>query len=55
MHTQGTVALDGRESPGYARRGAYVGATLHNYQDRDDAFGFQVAEYEGIRASADPA
>ena len=48
VHTQGTVALDGRESPGYARRGAYVGATLHNYQDRDHAFGFQVAEYEGI-------
>jgi hypothetical protein len=48
LHTQGTVGLDWRTSPGYSRRGAYVGATLHDYSDRDDDFGFQVAEYEGI-------
>jgi hypothetical protein len=48
LHSQGTIALDGRTSPGYTRRGAYLGATLHDYNDRDKDFGFQVAEYEGI-------
>jgi hemolysin activation/secretion protein len=48
LHTQGTLGLDGRTSPGYSRRGAFLGATLHDYNDRDNAFGFQMAEYEGI-------
>ena len=48
LHTQGTVALDSRTSPGYTRRGAYLGATLHDYSDRDESFGFQMAEYEAI-------
>ena len=48
LHTEGTIGLDGRTSPGYSRRGAYLGATLHDYNDRDKAFGFQMAEYEGI-------
>lgn len=48
LHTQGTVGLDWRTSPGYTRRGAYIGASLHDYNDSDDAFGFQLAEYEGI-------
>jgi hypothetical protein len=48
LHSQGTVGLDWRASPGYARRGAYVGATLHDYRARDELFGFHIAEYEGI-------
>jgi outer membrane protein assembly factor BamA len=48
LHTQGTVGLDWRTSPGYSRRGAYLAATLHDYNDRDANFGFQLAEYEGI-------
>jgi len=48
LHTQGTIGLDGRTSPGYTRRGAYLAATLHDYKDQDDNFGFQIAEYEGI-------
>jgi len=48
LHTQGTIGLDGRTSPGYSRRGAFLGATLHDYNDRDSDFGFQMAEYEGI-------
>ena len=48
VHTQGTVGLDWRTAPGYSRRGGYLSATLHAYRDRKDAFGFQVAEYEGI-------
>ena len=48
VHTQGTVALDWRTSPEYSRRGAFLGATLHDYKDGDEAFGFQMAQYEGI-------
>ena len=48
LHSQGTVGLDWRTSPGYSRRGAYLAATLHDYKDQDDNFGFQIAEYEGI-------
>ena len=48
LHTQGTVGIDWRTSPGYTRRGGYLGATLHDYNDRDKAFGFQMAEYEAI-------
>jgi hypothetical protein len=48
LHSQGTVGIDGRTSPGYTRRGAYVAATLHDYKDSDDNFGFRIAEYEGI-------
>jgi hypothetical protein len=48
LHTQGTIGLDWRTSPGYSRRGAYIAASLHNFNDSDDNFGFQLAEYEGI-------
>jgi Omp85 superfamily domain len=48
LHTQGTIGLDWRTSPGYSRRGAYLGATLHDYNDRDNAFGFQMLEYDAI-------
>ena len=48
LHTQGTVGLDWRTSPGYSRRGGFFGVTLHDYNDRDDDFGFQMAEYEAI-------
>jgi hypothetical protein len=48
LHTQGTVGLDSRTASDYTRRGAFVGATLHDYKDQDDEFGFQMAEYEGI-------
>ena len=42
------MGLDWRTSPGYTRRGAYIAASLHDFNDSDDAFGFQLAEYEGI-------
>lgn len=49
MHTQGTVGFDWRPSPGYARRGGFYGVTLHDYSDGDDAFGFNMIEYEAIQ------
>ena len=48
LHTQGTIGLDWRTSPGYTRRGVYLGATLHDYNDRDGDFGFQMMQYEAI-------
>ena len=33
---------------GTRRRGAFLGVTLHDYKDRDEAFGFQMVQYEGI-------
>ena len=48
LHTQGTIGLDWRTSREYSRRGAFLRATLHDYKDGDDAFGLQMAEYEGI-------
>jgi Omp85 superfamily domain len=49
LHTQGTVGIDWRTSPGYSRRGGFYGVTLHDYNDRDDNFGFQILEYEAIQ------
>jgi hypothetical protein len=49
VHTQGTVGLDWRTSPGYTRRGGFIGATLHDYRDQDKNFGFQMVEYEAIQ------
>jgi outer membrane protein assembly factor BamA len=49
LHTQGTIGLDWRTSPGYSRRGVYLGATLHDYNDRDGDFGFQMVQYEAIQ------
>jgi hypothetical protein len=49
LHTQGTVGIDWRTSPGYTRRGGFYGVTLHDYSDRDDEFGFQMLEYEAIQ------
>lgn len=49
VHGQATVGLDWRTSSGYSRRGGYLGATLHDYTDRDKEFGFQQVEYEVIQ------
>jgi hypothetical protein len=49
VHTQGTVGIDWRTSPGYSRRGGFYGVTLHDYNDRDKQFGFQILEYEAIQ------
>jgi hypothetical protein len=49
LHTQGTVGIESRPSPGYARRGGFYGVTLHDFADRDDLFGFRMVEYEAIQ------
>jgi hypothetical protein len=49
LHTQGTAGIDWRTSDGYSRRGGFYGATVHDYSDRDDQFGFRMYEYEAIQ------
>ena len=55
LHTQGTVGFDWRTSPGYSRRGGFYGITVHDYTDRDEAFGFRQLDYEADPALSDPA
>ena len=49
LHTQGTVGLDWRPASGYARRGGFYGVTGHDYNDRDNRFGFRQLDYEVIQ------
>jgi hypothetical protein len=49
LHTQATVGIDSRHSPGYTRRGGFYGVTGHDYTDRDKALGFQQVDYEAIQ------
>jgi Omp85 superfamily domain len=49
LHTQATVGLDYRTSPGYSRRGGFVGITGHDYMDRDESLGFQRVDYEVVQ------
>ena len=49
LHSEGTIALDGRPSAGYARRGGYLGLTFHDFRDQDDSFGFRRTDYEAIQ------
>ena len=49
LHVQGTVGLDSRTSPFYARRGGFYGVTAHQFTDTDDAYSFTKMEYEAIQ------
>jgi hypothetical protein len=49
LHSQVTIGIDWRPSPGYARRGGFYSATLHQYNDRDDQYGFQMVQYEAVQ------
>jgi hypothetical protein len=49
IHSQGTVALDWRTSPGYTRRGGYYGVTLHSFTDTNDLYGFRQVDYDAIQ------
>jgi Omp85 superfamily domain len=49
LHSQGTVALDWRTSPGYSRRGGFYGVTVHDFAERDDIYSFRQVDYEVIQ------
>ncbi len=49
LHSQGTVGLDWRTSPGYARRGGFYGATVHDFSDPDSRHGFTQTDYDVVQ------
>ena len=49
LHTQATVGLDSRPARGYTRRGGYYAVTVHDYTDRNGAFGFNEVDYTAIQ------
>jgi hypothetical protein len=49
LHTAGTVGFDWRTTPEYTRRGGFYGITAHDYNDRDDRYGFRQVDYEAIQ------
>ena len=49
LHSQGTVALDWRTSPGYSRRGGFYGVTVHDFAEPDDTYSFRLVDYEVIQ------
>ena len=49
LHSQGTIAIDSRPSPGYARHGGFYGVTYNDFHDADGAFGFRRMDYEAIQ------
>ena len=49
LHSQATVGFDWRTSPGYSRRGGFLGVTGHDYRDSDTEFGFEQVDYEAIQ------
>jgi hypothetical protein len=49
LHSQGTIGLDSRTSPGYSRRGGFYGVTVHDFTDTDSLYGFEQVDYEAIQ------
>ena len=49
LHSEATVGIDTRTSPGYTRKGSYLGASFHNFHDSNGQFGFHQTDYEAIQ------
>ena len=49
IHTQGTVGIDSRPSPGYARRGGFYGVTFQDYHDTQGLNGFRLTDYDAVQ------
>jgi hypothetical protein len=49
VHSEGTIGFDWRTAPAYSRRGGFYGVTVHDYTDRDQAFGFTQVDYEVVQ------
>jgi hypothetical protein len=49
LHTEGSVGLDWRPSPTYARRGGAYSVTLHDFADSDDRYGFRRVDYDAVQ------
>jgi len=48
LHSHGTLGVDTRSSPGYARRGGFYGITFHDFADPDHRYGFKQTDYEAL-------
>jgi hypothetical protein len=49
VHTQGGIGLDTRTSPGYSRRGSWLGVTVHDFNDTDGAADFRQIDYQAVQ------
>jgi hypothetical protein len=49
VHSSGSVGIDWRPSPGYARRGGLYEARYHDYRDRDQVHSFDRLEGEVVQ------
>src|SRR4051812_12414338 len=49
LHSQATAGFDSRPARGYTRRGGFYGITVHDYADKDGAFGFNQVDYDAIQ------
>jgi hypothetical protein len=49
LHSHATVGFDSRPARGYTRRGGFYGITVHDYTDKDKAFGFNQVDYDAIQ------
>jgi hypothetical protein len=49
LHTQGTLGIDWRPFPNYARSGGFYGVTYHNYSDSDDVVSFDKLDVDLIQ------
>src|SRR5262249_8741696 len=48
-HTQAAIGFDSRPARGYARRGGFYAATIHDYTDPGAQYGFNEVDYEAIQ------
>jgi hypothetical protein len=49
LHSQGTLGIDWRPFPSYAREGGFYGVTYHNYSDSDDALSFNRLDADFVQ------
>jgi opacity protein-like surface antigen len=49
LHSQGTVGIDSRASPGYSRRGGFYGVSFHDFTDPHHRYGFTQVDYEALQ------
>jgi outer membrane protein assembly factor BamA len=49
LHSHGTIGVDTRPAPGYARRGGFYGVTLRDFSDVNGEYGFNQIDYEAVQ------
>jgi len=47
VHVTGLAAVDSRTSPGYTRRGTYLGVEVHDFAAGGNGYAFRQVNYEG--------